>query len=208
MEETGIRPGLPRDGADIAHLVLLSAERFLPAVFGDRIGRAVRRLAAGRGTLFSHAHALVAEDAGRVVGVNLGYSGARKVAEDPATGLALLLALGPGLLRRLGRLLALQRTIGRVAREEWYVSNVAVLPECRGRGIGRRLMEAGEAEAARAGCDRIVLDVETDHLPAIGLYRSLGYDVTREEPPMSAGGTTFAFLRMGKAVVRAGGAPG
>jgi ribosomal protein S18 acetylase RimI-like enzyme len=133
----------------------------------------------------------------------LGYAGPEKAREDPATGLALLAALGPGMLGRLGRLLALQRTIGSVGRDEWYVSNIAVFPPERGRGAGRALMEAAEAEAARTGgCSRMVLDVETDHAPAIALYRSLGYRARKEGPPLRLGGRTFTFIRMEKGLAQ------
>jgi ribosomal protein S18 acetylase RimI-like enzyme len=196
---TEILPAVPSDAADIARLVLLSAEAFLPAVFGGRIAEALRALAAGRRTLFSHRHALVAREGPRTLGMILAYAGSQKAREDPATGLALLAALGPGMIARLGSLLALQRNIGSVARDEWYISNIAVFPGDRGRGVGRLLMRAGEAAAARGGeCTRAVLDVETDHAPAIALYRSLGYQAGSEGPPLKLDGRTFTFLRMGK----------
>ncbi len=205
MASVLIRRAVPSDARDIADLVLLSAERFLPAVFGNRIRPALCRLARGSRTLFSHIHAQTAVQGseatgGAVQGALLGYAGSEKAAEDPATGLALFLALGPGLLARLGKLLILQRTIGKLAADEWYVSNVAVYPEHRGRGIGTTLMAAGEEEAVRSGCARIVLDVETDHEPAIALYRSLGYAVERETGPLPIGGMVFSFLRMAKPV--------
>jgi ribosomal protein S18 acetylase RimI-like enzyme len=194
-----IRPAAASDAREIARLVLLSAEEFLPAVFGRRIAEALQALAGGWKTLFSHRHALVAREGPRTLGMILGYSGLEKAREDPATGLALLAALGPRMLGRLGRLLALQRTIGNVGRDEWYVSNIAVYAGDRGRGVGRLLMEAGEAAASRSGdCVRAVLDVETDHAPAISLYRSRGYQERREGPPLMLEGRTFTFLRMEK----------
>jgi ribosomal protein S18 acetylase RimI-like enzyme len=198
-KEPVIRPAAASDARAIARLVLLSAEEFLPAVFGARIAVALRELAGRRGTLFSYRHALVAGEGPRILGMILGYAGSEKARQDPATGLFLLAALGPGMLGRLGRLLALQRTIGSVGRNEWYVSNIAVFPPARGHGAGRILMEAAEAVAARRGdCARMVLDVETDHAPAIALYRSLGYQARKEGPPLRLEGRTFTFIRMEK----------
>jgi len=44
----------------------------------------------------------------------------------------------------------------------------------RGRGLGRRLMEAAIDEARERGCDVIVVDTHTFQAP--GLYRSLGFE--------------------------------
>jgi ribosomal protein S18 acetylase RimI-like enzyme len=196
---TEIVPAAPADAAAIARLVLLSAETFLPAVFGGGVEGAMRGLAAGRRTLFSFRHAAVARDGSRTVGMVLGYAGPEKAREDPATGLGLLAALGPRMLGRLGPLLALQRTIGRLERDEWYVSNLAVFPADRGRGVGRLLMEAAESRAAGCrDCARVVLDVETDHALAISFYTSLGYAVVKESPPVRVEGRSFRFLRMRK----------
>ena len=53
-----------------------------------------------------------------------------------------------------------------------WVANVAVDPEARNQGIGRRLMEAVEA---MAGTPRFRLTVRVDNDPARHLYRNLGY---------------------------------
>jgi ribosomal protein S18 acetylase RimI-like enzyme len=200
-EMTGcyIRPAVPADAPDIARLVLLSAEQFLPAVFGPRIEDAVRSLAAGSGTLFSFRHAWLAGSDGRAAGMLLGYSGGDKKGEDPATGFGLVRSLGPGMVRRLGRLIRLQRTIGRVDLGEWYVSNIAVCAAQRGKGIGASLMARADTEARVAGCQSLVLDVETDHLSAIGLYERLGYQ-RRSEFEINLGGRVFQFHRMTRSV--------
>ena len=44
----------------------------------------------------------------------------------------------------------------------------------RGRGLGRRLMEAAIDEARERGCDVIVVDTHTFQAP--GLYRTLGFE--------------------------------
>ena len=53
-----------------------------------------------------------------------------------------------------------------------WVANVAVDPEARNQGIGRRLMEVVEE---MAHTPRLRLTVRVDNAPARRLYRSLGY---------------------------------
>jgi ribosomal protein S18 acetylase RimI-like enzyme len=195
-----IRPAQSADAADIARLVLVSAECFLPAVFGPGFQDRLPRLAAGRGTLFSHAHAWVAELEGKPAGMLLGYSGKDKAAEDPATGLALLRVLRWDMARRLPRLLRVQGMVGILGRDEWYVSNVAVYSAFRGAGIGAALMARANEEAARSGAASVTLDVETDNAAAIGLYERLGFARIRETPLLLLDGRRFAFYRMGKPV--------
>jgi ribosomal protein S18 acetylase RimI-like enzyme len=194
-----IRRGRADDSKDCARLVLESAEHFLPAVFGPLIGAALERLAAGRGTLFSHEHLRISETAdSHVAGALLGYGGRQKAAEDPRTGLALMGLLGWDMLKRLGKLLRFQGTIGKIGRLDYYVSNVAVYREFRGRGIGAALLADAEERAARDGCAAVVLDVETDNDAALRLYRRFGFRELWKTPPVALDGALFSFYRMAK----------
>jgi mycothiol synthase len=56
---------------------------------------------------------------------------------------------------------------------EIYVLGVA--PELAGRGLGRRLLEAGLARLAARGCHTALLYVEGDNEPAVHLYRAAGF---------------------------------
>ena len=51
-----------------------------------------------------------------------------------------------------------------------------VLPEVRGRGLGRLLLVELEAEARRLGYARIVLETGDRQPEALGLYASAGYE--------------------------------
>jgi putative acetyltransferase len=51
-----------------------------------------------------------------------------------------------------------------------------VVPEKRGRGHGRSLLEALEAEALRLGYRGLVLETGDRQPEALGLYRSSGYE--------------------------------
>ncbi|KAG2441869.1 hypothetical protein HXX76_003477 [Chlamydomonas incerta] len=56
-----------------------------------------------------------------------------------------------------------------------YVSNVAVLPTARRRGVARQLMAAAEALAAEWGCKAVGLHCNPKKTAPWALYRSLGY---------------------------------
>jgi len=60
-------------------------------------------------------------------------------------------------------------------RQRWIICNVVVLDEYRGRGIGRRLMEAAIEEAEQIGASGVVLQVHRDNPRALGLYTDMGF---------------------------------
>jgi GNAT superfamily N-acetyltransferase len=68
---------------------------------------------------------------------------------------------------------SLTRAPGRANR--WVISNVVVLDEYRGQGIGRQLIEAAMVEAWEIGARELVLQVYQGNLAAQRLYRDLGF---------------------------------
>ena len=54
---------------------------------------------------------------------------------------------------------------------------MGVIPEYRGKGIGRRLIEMTLSAARAKGLTRIDLQVREDNTPAFSLYRRLGFVV-------------------------------
>ena len=61
------------------------------------------------------------------------------------------------------------------ARPLVNVHDIAVRPEHRGRGVGKALLSAVEAEAKARGACKITLEVLSGNEPAKALYGSLGY---------------------------------
>jgi ribosomal protein S18 acetylase RimI-like enzyme len=71
----------------------------------------------------------------------------------------------------VGSMVVLFRAGTRVAR----VYSLAVRPDSRGKGVGRRMLARADKEARLRGCTRIRLEVRMDNIPAIRLYEHLGY---------------------------------
>ena len=59
-------------------------------------------------------------------------------------------------------------------RHGWRLG-MGLLPEVRGRGVGRRLAEAAIAAAKEQGAERIELEVFASNTRAIALYEKLGF---------------------------------
>jgi ribosomal protein S18 acetylase RimI-like enzyme len=57
----------------------------------------------------------------------------------------------------------------------WFISNLAVHPDHRGRGIARRLVEAGIGMARGKSAKRISLEVRTQNAAARRLYEGFGF---------------------------------
>lgn len=58
-----------------------------------------------------------------------------------------------------------------------WINYLAAAPELRGRGLGRRMLEAAEAELRRLGCPKVNLQVRAHNRDAVGFYERLGYAV-------------------------------
>jgi putative acetyltransferase len=58
---------------------------------------------------------------------------------------------------------------------EGELKRLFVSPEARGRGLGRRLLAALEADAAAAGVRVLRLETGVSQPEAVGLYRAAGY---------------------------------
>jgi len=65
---------------------------------------------------------------------------------------------------------------GMAVVDEFYLHNLAVHPDFRGRGIGRGLLEAAESLCSQRDFRRILLEVREDNEAARQLYLGLGFE--------------------------------
>ena len=61
------------------------------------------------------------------------------------------------------------------ARPLLNIHDLAVVPDWRGQGIGRALLEAVEEKAIRRGCCKLTLEVQDENRRARGLYDRYGF---------------------------------
>jgi ribosomal protein S18 acetylase RimI-like enzyme len=75
----------------------------------------------------------------------------------------------------------------------FYISLMWIKEEYRGQGLGRRLLEAAEAEARNRGVRHAYLDTFTFQAP--GFYEKLGYQVFGELKEFPPGHSRFFLTK-------------
>lgn len=65
---------------------------------------------------------------------------------------------------------------------EGYVTNIAVLPECRRSGVGRALLKRLIEDGSVLKLDFWTLEVRESNSPAISLYESMGFVPVGKRP--------------------------
>ncbi|WP_238007532.1 bifunctional NAD(P)H-dependent oxidoreductase/GNAT family N-acetyltransferase [Dactylosporangium sp. AC04546] len=91
-----------------------------------------------------------------------------------------------------GRLLGMVRT--RPVETDWHVGRLAVVPDLRGRGLGRWLLRTAEA-AAGPECRRVLLFTGAKSARNIDFYQSEGY----QPVPVADLDGTICFAKAGQA---------
>lgn len=149
LSPAALRPATPADARAVAVLWDMANAGFVASLFarhapegGSWLDAAAREVRAASGDL-SWKNAVVAEREGRVVGA--------------------LVALA--LTRRIGRLDLLRMPPDQRSHYEllaqvrgaFFLRDLAVLPEHRGRGVGAALIGEGVARARAAGCETLAI---------------------------------------------------
>lgn len=70
------------------------------------------------------------------------------------------------------------------ARPLVNIHDIAVLPQYRGKGVGRALLDAVAAEAQARGACKLTLEVLAGNAPAIAAYRQAGFAQYGLDPAM------------------------
>jgi ribosomal protein S18 acetylase RimI-like enzyme len=171
--ESPLRWATPEDAADMAFL-MNEAGHGMPYWFWKQsakegqdpfeVGQVRARRESGS---FSYKNAIIVELEGKVVGMLLCY-----VAEE----------MPDAEIQKLPeRIQTAARLENRIA-EAFNINALAMRPETRGQGWGKRLLDLVHTWAHDRGCSRIGLLVEKGNEGAFRLYQREGFSVIAEEP--------------------------
>ncbi len=75
-----------------------------------------------------------------------------------------------------------------------HLITIDILPEFRRMGLGKKLMELGEARLIVNGVSRLVLEVDVRNEQAIGFYDRLGFAIRRRLPKYYADGADALLM--------------
>ena len=116
--------------------------------------------------LYSYSHTLVAEWDGKPVGALVSYPGAM-YKEWRGRTFEMVKALTGNDYSGMA---------DETREGEYYIDSLATAPSARGRGVGRALLRAGIERARSMRIPVVTLAVDPDNPPALGLYRSMGFE--------------------------------
>ena len=83
-------------------------------------------------------------------------------------------------------------------RPDFFVVNVAVRPEFRGKGVGRRLFDAAKGEARKRGLPFIRLFVNPANEAAFNLYQRIGFVTQTHEMRLDLGSADTSSASSGQ----------
>ncbi|MDE6339284.1 MAG: GNAT family N-acetyltransferase [Muribaculaceae bacterium] len=177
--DTRIRPARRDDASWIGRVVTMAiGEELARELAGEMhtvedVERMFATLAARDDSQYSYRNSLVAEDeAGNVAGAVVAYDGAdlyrlrKTFMAEAKTAIGLEFEGEPA---------------DETGPEEFYLDSLGVLPEYRGQGIARKLIEAA-AERARLAGKPLGLLCSKDNPNARRLYDALGFRLVGERP--------------------------
>ena len=172
-----LRRATEADVPDLARLLIIAAHGIIDALYHDLVpGVPTEKLFEWRfaqaGSVQSYEYCWVAQQGPRTIGMLHAHpiDGLADAPSDPRLTADRLAVVAPF------------AALDEQARGSYHINAVAVSPECRGGGIGNRLMALATSEAQRQGFAELSLIVFEQNSRAVALYRRLGFEIAGRSP--------------------------
>lgn len=168
-----VRPATTNDATLIAQVVAMAIgdEQGVRNYCGEEYIAVLSEMASREDTQYSWPYALVAEVDGIGVGAVVGYDGAQ------------LRTLRDGTFRVLNAIIGrVPNILDETEAGEYYLDSVGVLPNYRGMGIGRALVNRFCEVAFAKGHRCVGLIVDWENPEAESLYTSVGFERVGSRP--------------------------
>lgn len=174
-----IRPARPDDAPLAAVTFRLSMGEFADYLFGSN-GRATEmaliKLFSRNAGRFGYEHAFVIEHHKRAYGMLIAFPGAELNRLHLAAGRFLPMVFGMQMFGFIRRAISLS-SVREAEADEYYISNLAVLPAAHGQGYGPRLLHYADEQARAHGLFKCSLMVSPTNKVAMRLYKKHGYEI-------------------------------
>lgn len=194
------RDATPEHAQQCYQLLRVSDQDFMPTVFGDLFDRVYPQLFAQKENLFSHQHTRVCVVDEEVAGMCYFFPAAARKAEALHTAWLMFCATGAAMLPRVPAMLRSDQLLGKLDPRAFFVSNLAVHPSYRGRGLATVLLADAQKHAEAINAKELLLDVRTENTKAISLYSRSGYQ-TAAVRTVRLHGKPYEYMRMRKPLV-------
>jgi ribosomal protein S18 acetylase RimI-like enzyme len=176
-----LQPATPLMAPMAATLVYLTMGKMADYLFGAGNSKNAQELLAHlfkeRSNRFSFQFTKVVTLSEKVAGLVIAYSGRVMSSLDLPMSLHLLQASGVfGFIRFMQRASPLFG-VKEAENDEYFISNIAVLPAFQRQGLGKYLLSQAEKTARDLGFNKISLSVDVENKQAFSLYKRVGFNV-------------------------------
>ncbi len=195
-----IKEASPEFSSTASKLIISTGKRLFYLMFGNRAEYVIENLFKEEKNLFSYRHTFFAFLDGSIAGLVLSYSRKEIEREARNTGRLFLKYYGLPLIFKLLSLKKMDSILGDLENNDYYVSHLAVLEEYRRRGVGKGLLAHIEQIARQNSFTRVKLDVESENLPAIKMYKKAGYYPEYKRDIKFGLKQNLSFIRMVKKI--------
>ena len=157
------------------------------------------------GNMYSKENAIVEEENGRIRGLLITYPtiDMKKMVIKMLKNIkGMLMISGFFNFVKMVFRLRLNKYLPGTENDEFFISNLAVFEEYRGKGIAIKLLEKAAEMAMEKGLDKLSLYVETDNSHAKRVYEKLGFQEVKKVilPKRYNKHNLFGFYKMIKGI--------
>jgi ribosomal protein S18 acetylase RimI-like enzyme len=183
MNELTIRPAQPSEAQAAGQLLMHTLYGF--GVYQTGLGSAERGAQVlsdyfkNPGNRFSYEFSRVACLQGNVTGLLLAFPGILFAKVNRRALLQMPRVYSLGEIIEFFRRAFILKDEEEVARDEYYIAHLAVIPAYRRKGIGRRMLQYAQEQALQAGLHKLSLMAELENQGALALYEGFGFTTVK-----------------------------
>ena len=193
---------------DCVKLLYISGPELYTYIFVEsepKIYELIRLLYETPGNPYSKENIVVEEEDNKIRGLLLGYP----ASDMKKLGMQMLkcvkdMIISGGIFNFLKMIfrMKLNKYLPRTEKDEFFISNLAVFEEYRGKGIAVKLLEKAEEMATEKGLNKLSLYVETDNSHAKRVYEKFGFQEVKKSmlPQEFHKHNLFGFYKMRKVI--------